>query len=78
MINLSLISSKAPDLFSAIYSEINTVSNTNLILLYNIRGSYKFSFSLKTVNINWKKILQLIISAYIWSFMSFKLLGKYK
>ena len=33
VINLSLISEKAPKLFSAIYSDINTVSNTNLILL---------------------------------------------
>ena len=28
--------------------------------------------------VNWKKNLELIISAYIWSFMSFKLLGKCK
>ena len=33
VINLSLISNKAPNLFSAIFSEINAVSNTNLILL---------------------------------------------
>ena len=51
--NLSLISNKAPNLFSAIYSDINTVSNTNLIILQNIRGSYKFRFSLKTVIIIW-------------------------
>ena len=44
----------------------NVVSNTNLILLYNVRGSYKFSFFFKTFTINWKKNLQLIISAYIW------------
>ena len=41
-------------------------------------GSYKFSFSLTAVTINWKKIVQLIKLAYIWSFMSFSLLGKYK
>ena len=68
VINLSLISNKAPNLFSAICSEINAVSNTNLILLQNIRSSYVFGFSLETVTINWKKILQLIITAYIWSF----------
>ena len=32
VINLSIISNKASNLFSAIFSEINTVSNTNLIL----------------------------------------------
>ena len=75
VINLPLISCKTPNLLSEICPEINAVSNTNLILLQNLRGSYKFSFSLKTVTINYKKILQLIISAYIWSFI---LLGKYK
>ena len=74
--NLSLISNKAPYLLSAICSEINAVSNTNLILLQNIRGRYRFS--LKTVAINWKKVLQPIMSSYMWSFMSFKLLRKYK
>ena len=78
VINQSLISIKSQNLFSAICSKIYAVSNTNLILLLNIRGSYKFSFSLETVISNWKKILQLIISAYMWSFMSFELLGKYK
>ena len=57
VINLSLISNKAPNLFTAICSEINTVSKTNLILRLNIRGSYKLRFSLKIVTINWKKIL---------------------
>ena len=33
VINLSLISNKAPNLFSAICSEINSISNTNLKLL---------------------------------------------
>ena len=33
VINLSLISNRAPNMFSAIFSEINTVSNTNVILL---------------------------------------------
>ena len=33
VINLSLITNKATNLFSAICSEINAVSNTNLILL---------------------------------------------
>ena len=51
----------APNLLSAICSEINTASNTNLILQQNITGSYKFTFSLKTATINWEKILQLMI-----------------
>ena len=33
VINLPLISNKNPNLFSAVGSEINTVSNTSLILL---------------------------------------------
>ena len=65
MIDLSLISNKAQDLFSAICSEINAVSSTNLILLQNTRGGYKFSFSLKNVTINWKKILQHHSSLYM-------------
>ena len=55
-LNLSLISNEAPNLFSAIFSAINTVSKTNLIQLYNNRGSYKFRFSLKIITINWKKL----------------------
>ena len=51
----------APNLLSAICSEISTASNTNLILQQNITGSYKFAFSLKTATINWEKILQLMI-----------------
>ena len=59
VINLSLISNKVPNLLSAVFSEINTVSNTNLILRY-----YKFRYSLKTVAINQKKILQFYNLSY--------------
>ena len=41
-------------------------------------GSYKFMFYLETITFYGKKILQLIIQSYMWSFMSLKLLGKYK
>ena len=57
MVNLSLISNKAPKLFSAICSERNTISNTKSNTTENTWGSYKSGFSLKTVTINWKKIL---------------------
>ena len=51
MINLSLISNKTQNLLFSNFPEINTVSNTNLILLLNIRGIYKFGLSLKTATI---------------------------
>ena len=62
VINLSLISNKAPNLFSAIVSGINTVSDTNLILLHcKIQGVAISLGFLQKLIINWKKILQLII-----------------
>ena len=56
-----LICYNTPNLFSAIYSEINTVSNINKTLLQNISGNYKFKFPLITVTINRKKNLKMII-----------------
>ena len=46
---MSLISNKAPNLHSVIYSEINTASVTNKRLLLNERGSCVFMFSLEIV-----------------------------
>ena len=59
--NLLLITNKSLNLDSVIYAEMNTVSITNIILLQNERGSYKFRLYLKIVTINCRKILQLII-----------------
>ena len=64
----------APILDSVIYSEMKTGSVTNNRLLKKERRSYKFMFSLETITFNCRKILQL----RIWSFLSFKLWGKYK
>ena len=55
-----------------ICSEMKTASITNK-QLQKEKGSYKLMFSLETVTFYYKKILQLLIWLYMWSFMSFKL-----
>ena len=67
---MPLISNKTPDLCYAICSEINTVSNTNIILLQNVRGSYKFRFSLKTYcNLSYKLMYGLLCLLSYWGSM---------
>ena len=60
-LHCSLFFNKASDFYRAIRSEINSFSNTTKILLQNLRASFNFRFSLKTVIINWTKILELSI-----------------
>ena len=60
-LNVSLISNKAPNLYSVICSEINTASNTNKRLLKKEKVGYNFMFSLATVTFYCEKILQLTI-----------------
>ena len=50
VLNLLFISDKASNRCSVIYSEMNIHSVTNILLLQNKRDSYKFMFSLKTLN----------------------------
>ena len=47
--NVSLISNKAPNPHSAIFSAMNSASFTNKRLLSKKIGNYKFTFSLETV-----------------------------
>ena len=77
-LNVSLISNKAPNLHSAISSEINTALITNKKLLLKERGNYKFIFSLETVTFHCKKKFTNYYKSYMRYFISFKLLGKYK
>ena len=71
-LNLLLISNKAPNLFSVICSEINAASITNITLLQNERGSYRFKFYLKNAML-WEKDFT---SYYINLLECFKSLGK--
>ena len=57
---------------------MNTGSIRNKRLLWKERDGYKIMFPLETVTFYCKTFLQLIIQSYIWSSMSFKLLGIYK
>ena len=47
---------------------MNIISTTNLTLLQKESGSYKLMFSLKTVTISWRNILQLIVSCFFYVF----------
>ena len=57
---------------------MNTVSVTNKRLLLKEKDDYKFMFSLEAVTFYCKKDFTNYYQSFIRSFMSFKLLGKYK
>ena len=48
--------------------KMNIISIINITLLQNKSGSYKLMFSLKTVTISWRNILQLIVSCFFYVF----------
>ena len=48
--------------------KMNIISIINIALLQNESGSYKLMFSLKTVTISWRNILQLIVSCFFYVF----------
>ena len=70
-LNGSLISNKAPNLHSAICSEMNTASFAKKRLLFKKRSGYKFVFSLETVTFYCKKDFTNYYKFYMRSFMFF-------
>ena len=72
--NLLLITNKSLNLDSVIYAEMNTVSITNIILLQNERGSYKFRLYLKLLpltverfcNLSYKPIYGILWLSSYW------------